>query len=51
MAQRKKREPWKSGYNKNLRIPDATSEQVAGALMQGGAKPRPETRRPGGLER
>ena len=29
---------------KDLRIPNATPEQLAKALMSGGAKPRPETR-------
>ena len=51
MAQRKKREPWNARNNKDLRIPNATPEQVARALMHGGAKPRLETRRPSGLER
>lgn len=30
---------------KDLRIPDTTPEQLAKALMSGGAKPRPETKR------
>ena len=29
---------------KDLRIPNTTPEQLAKALMSGGAKPRPETR-------
>ena len=31
--------------DKDLRIPNTTPERVARALMQGGAKPRPETKR------
>ena len=31
---------------KDLRIPNTTPEQLAKALMAGGAKPRPETKRP-----
>ena len=30
---------------KDLRIPNTTPEQLAKALMRGGAKPRPETKR------
>ena len=30
---------------KDLRIPGTTPEQLAKALMSGGAKPRPETKR------
>ena len=30
---------------KDLRIPNTTPEQLAKALMSGGAKPRPETKR------
>ena len=30
---------------KDLRIPNTTPEQLAKALMSGGARPRPETRR------
>lgn len=30
---------------KDLRVPNTTPEQLAKALMSGGAKPRPETRR------
>ena len=51
MVQKKKRESWNARNNKDLRIPYATPEQVAGALMQGGVRPLPETRRPGGVER
>ena len=31
--------------NKDLRIRNATPEQVAKALMSGGAKPKPETKK------
>ena len=31
--------------DKDLRIPNATPEEVAKALMSGGARPRPETRK------
>ena len=31
--------------DKDLRIPNTTPEKVAQALMRGGAKPRPETKR------
>lgn len=31
--------------DKDLRIPNTTPEQVAKALLRGGAKPRPETKR------
>ena len=31
---------------KDLRIPNTTPEQLAKALLRGGARPRPETRRP-----
>lgn len=31
---------------KDLRIPDTSPEQLAKALLQGGAKPRPETKKP-----
>ena len=35
------------GYRgKDLRIPNTTPEQLAKALLHGGARPRPETRRP-----
>ena len=52
MARRKKGETWKrSPDQKDLRIADATREQVAKALMHGGAKRRPETRRPCGGHR
>ena len=35
------------GYRgKDLRIPNTTPEQLAKALLRGGARPRPETRRP-----
>ena len=37
---------WKHSRGGDLRIPDATPEQVAKALLTGGAAPRPETRRP-----
>ena len=30
---------------KDLRIPNTTPEQLAKALMSGGARPRPETKR------
>ena len=30
---------------KDLRIPNTTPEQLAKALMSGGAKPRPETKK------
>lgn len=51
MARRKKGELWSNQKHRDLRIADATPEQVAKALMLGGAKPRPETRRRDGLER
>lgn len=38
--------PWIKHKDDDLRIPDVTPEEVARALMQAGAKPRPETRRP-----
>ena len=31
---------------KDLRIPDATPEQLARVLLRGGAEPRPQTRTP-----
>ena len=31
--------------DKDLRIPNATPEEVADALLKGGAEPRPETKR------
>lgn len=31
--------------DKDLRIPNATPEEVAKALLRGGAKPRPETKK------
>lgn len=36
--------PWEQRKDDDLRIPNATPEEVAQALMQGGAKPRPETK-------
>ena len=35
---------WINNKDDDLHIPDATPKDVARALMQGGAKPRPETR-------
>ena len=36
-----------TGYRgKDLRIPNTTPEQLAKVLLRGGARPRPETRRP-----
>ena len=49
MPRRKKGEkapPWIEQKDEDLRIPDATPEKVVRALMQGGAKPRPETKKP-----
>ena len=41
-----KRSPWIEQKDDDLRIKDATPEEVAQAIMQGGAKPRPETKKP-----
>ena len=38
--------PWIKQKDEDLRIHDATPEDVAQAIMKGGAKPRPETKRP-----
>ena len=38
--------PWIEQKDDDLRIPDTTPGEVAQVIMQGGAEPRPETKKP-----